>query len=85
MHQAYYSDYQYGSRVVLTMDDGSEHVEERLQLLGARDRPFDHADKFREGAEGVLSQAQADEAIAAIRSLDTIVDLGELTSLLQPR
>lgn len=85
MHRAYYSDYQYGSRMVVIMEDGSEHVEERLQLLGARDRPFDHAEKFREGAEGVLTPSQAEEALAALRSIESVDDIGEITPLLQPR
>lgn len=85
MHRAYYSDYQYGARVVITMDDGQEYMEERLQLLGARDRPFDHAEKFREGAEGILSASQTEEALAALRSLDTVDDIREVAALLRPR
>lgn len=85
MHGAYYSDYQYGARVVLTMDDGREFVEERRQLLGARDRPFDHADKFREGAEGILSPAQTEEALAALRALEGVDDVREVAALLRPR
>jgi 2-methylcitrate dehydratase PrpD len=84
MQAAYYDDYQYGSRVELHMEDGSVQMEGRQQLLGARDRPFDHAEKFMEGAEDVLSFAQAREAVDAIRSLEKIDDINEVGALLRP-
>jgi 2-methylcitrate dehydratase PrpD len=84
MQSRYYSDYQYGSRVELHMTDGRIEVEERKQLLGARDRTFDHAEKFLEGAEGVLSPSQASEAVDAIRSLHSIGNINEVGALLRP-
>lgn len=84
MQARYYSDYQYGTRVELHMEDGSVEIEERDQLLGARDRPFDHAEKFMEGAEDVLPYAQAKEAVDAIRALDSISDVNEVAALLRP-
>lgn len=85
MHAAYYADYQYGARVRITMSDGAEYVEERGQLLGARDRPFDHAIKFREGTAGLLAPSQAEEAIAALRALEQTDDVRQVTKLLQLR
>jgi 2-methylcitrate dehydratase PrpD len=84
MQALYYSDYQYGSRVELHMEDGSVEAEQRDQLLGARDRSFDHAEKFLEGAEDVLPFTQAKEAVEAIRSLDSINDVNEVATLLRP-
>lgn len=84
MQKRYYGDYQYGSRVRVTLEDGT-HLEETCdQLLGARDRPFDHADKFREGADGVLSPTQTDEALDALRNLHAVNDVREVTRLLRP-
>lgn len=83
MHAAYYADYQYGARVRVTMIDGREYVEERGQLLGARDRPFDHAIKFREGAAGLLDPLQIEEAIEALRALDRCDDIRHVTNVLQ--
>ena len=83
MHAAYYADYQYGARVRVTMDDGREHVEERRQILGARDRPFDHAIKFREGASGLLDAQRIEEAIAALRSLDRCENVRQVTRILE--
>jgi 2-methylcitrate dehydratase PrpD len=83
MHAAYYADYQYGARVRVTMDDGREYVEERRQLLGARDRPFDHAIKFREGASGLLDPQRIEEAIAALRGLDRCEDVRQVTRILE--
>lgn len=75
MHAAYYADYQYGARVRVRMMDGTEYVEERRQLLGARDRPFDHAEKFREGASQFLAVPRVEEALAALRNLDQVEDI----------
>ena len=75
MHAAYYSDYQYGARVRIRMDDGKEYVEERRQLLGARDRPFDHAEKFREGASMFMSDARVEDALATLRQLESVEDI----------
>src|SRR5690606_28885703 len=44
MQKRYYSDYQYGSIVRVELNDGTILEEVCDQLLGARDRPFDHAD-----------------------------------------
>ncbi|MGB6054547.1 MAG: MmgE/PrpD family protein [Burkholderiaceae bacterium] len=85
MQAAYYSDYQYGSRLELHMEDGTVLAEERKQLLGARDRTFDHIEKFLEGAEDVLSPAQAGEAAEALRSLETIQNINEVGALLRPK
>ncbi len=85
MQSAYYSDYQYGSRVELHMEDGTVLHEERAQLLGARDRTFDHVEKFMEGAEDVLSYSQACEAAQALRSLEKIQVVNEVAELLRPR
>jgi len=84
MQQRYYTDYQYGSTVRVELDDGSVLEERCAQLLGARDRPFDHAEKFREGAEGVLSPAQTEEALDALRNLNSVDDVREVTALLRP-
>lgn len=75
MHAAYYADYRYGARVRIRMDDGREYVEERRQLLGARDRPFDHAEKFREGASLFLSATRVEQALATLRGLETVADI----------
>lgn len=83
MHAAYYADYQYGARVRITMNDGREYVEERRQLLGARDRPFDHAIKFREGASGLLEPERIEVAIRALRELDRCSDVRHVTGILQ--
>jgi 2-methylcitrate dehydratase PrpD len=85
MHRAYYADYQYGGRVHITMDDGTNYVEERRQLLGARDRPFDHAIKFQEGASNVLAPSQVSEALAMLRALDGVDDIRTVMHLLQPQ
>ena len=85
MHAAYYADYQYGARLRLTMSDGSEYVEERRQLLGARDRPFDHADKFQECAADTLSTEQIKEAIDMLRNMDEIDDIRRVTNVLTTR
>ena len=85
MHRAYYADYQYGGRVHITMDDGTNYVEERRQLLGARDRPFDHAIKFQEGASNVLAPSQVSEALAMLRALDGVDDIRTVMYLLQPQ
>lgn len=82
MHAAYYSDYQYGARVQMRMKDGTTHVEERRQLLGARDRSFDHAEKFRECADGILSPTQVEEAIDILRHIDEIDDISVVTKAL---
>jgi 2-methylcitrate dehydratase PrpD/putative sterol carrier protein len=84
MHAAYYSDYQYGARVRVRMDDGSEHVEERRQLLGARDRPFDHAEKFREGAASFLKPERVEEALRTLRRLEEIEDIRTVMNLFEP-
>lgn len=83
MHAAYYADYQYGARVRVTMDDGRQYVEERRQLLGARDRPFDHAIKFREGASGLLDPRKIEEAIGALRRLEHCEDVRQVTRILE--
>ncbi|HQZ46080.1 MAG TPA: MmgE/PrpD family protein [Usitatibacteraceae bacterium] len=75
MHAAYYSDYQYGARVRVRMEDGAEFVEERLQLLGARDRPFDHAEKFREGACHFMPDSRVEKALATLRRIDAVEDI----------
>lgn len=85
MQKAYYKDYQYGSRVELHMDGGEVVYEERKQLLGARDRTFDHIEKFMEGAEDVLSYSQACEAAQALRTLEKVPDINEVGALLRPR
>jgi len=85
MHAAYYGDYQYGARVRITMSDGRGYVEERRQLLGARDRPFDHAIKFREGASGLLDPEQIEEAIGTLRALDRYGDVRHVTAVLQTK
>jgi len=84
MQRAYYKDYQYGSTVELHMADGSVLHESRKQLLGARDRTFDHLEKFMEGAQDVLSYAQACEAAEALRSLESIQNINEVGALLRP-
>src|SRR5690606_16548711 len=84
MQAAYYRDYQYGARVELTLDNGEVVSEGRDQLLGARDRPFDHAEKFLEGARGVLDEARAKEALAMLRNLEDVKDVSTITHLLQP-
>lgn len=84
MQQRYYDDYQYGSIVSVELNDGTRLEERCDQLLGARDRPFDHADKFREGAEGVLSPSQTEEALDALRNLRNVPDIREVTALLRP-
>lgn len=85
MHAAYYSDYQYGARLRLTMKDGTEYVEERRQLLGARDRPFDHAEKFRECASDKLPAGQVEEAIDMLRRLDEVDDIRSVMHVLTTR
>jgi 2-methylcitrate dehydratase PrpD len=82
MHAAYYTDYQYGARVRVRMDDGQEYVEERKQLLGARDRPFDHAEKFRECASDLLPTAQIEEAIGMLRQIDDVDDIRSVMHVL---
>lgn len=84
MHAAYYRDYRYGARVRLTMSDGREYVEERMQLLGARDRPFDHAEKFREGAQHFLSEARVEQALQTLRHLQTIDDVRSVMDQFRP-
>src|SRR5690606_17822367 len=84
MQQRYYDDYQYGSIVSVELKDGTRLEVRCDQLLGARDRPFDHADKFREGAEGVLSPSQTEEALDALRNLRNVPDIREVTALLRP-
>lgn len=84
MHAAYYSDYHYGARVRIRMNDGTEYVEERQQLLGARDRPFDHAEKFREGASLYLSEPRVERALAVLRALQDVHDIRTVMSHFQP-
>lgn len=84
MQVRYYSDYQYGSTVTVELEDGTILEETCPQLLGARDRPFDHAEKFREGAEGVLSPTQTEEALEALRNLPAVDDIREVTAILRP-
>lgn len=84
MHKAYYASYSYGARVEVELEDGGCFVEERRQFLGARDRPFDHAVKFRAGAEGILAPAQTEEALCALRALEKIENVRELGALLRP-
>lgn len=84
MHAAYYSDYRYGARVRIQMDDGREYVEERQQLLGARDRPFDHAEKFREGATHFMSEHRVEQALATLRLLHKVDDLRSVMTQFQP-
>jgi len=84
MHAAYYADYRYGARVRVRMDDGTEHVEERPQLLGARDRPFDHAEKFREGASLFLSDARVERALQTLRRLDEVEDIRAVMDQFEP-
>ncbi|MBL0140790.1 MAG: MmgE/PrpD family protein [Betaproteobacteria bacterium] len=84
MHAAYYSDYQYGARVRVRMDDGAEYVEERRQLLGARDRPFDHAEKFREGACLFMSDARVEQALATLRGIDQVEDIRTVMKHFEP-
>jgi len=84
MHAAYYRDYRYGARVRIRMDDGREHVEERLQLLGARDRPFDHAEKFREGAAHFLGGPATERALATLRQLHAVDDVRAVMDQFKP-
>jgi 2-methylcitrate dehydratase PrpD len=84
MHAAYYTDYRYGARMRVRMDDGSEYVEERAQLLGARDRPFDHAEKFREGAIHFLSPSRIKEALATLRRLEDVEDIRTVMNQFEP-
>jgi 2-methylcitrate dehydratase PrpD len=84
MHAAYYADYRYGARMRVRMDDGSEYTEERAQLLGARDRPFDHAEKFREGAIHFLSPSRIKEALATLRRLEDVEDIRTVMNQFEP-
>ena len=84
MHAAYYADYRYGARVRIRMDDGREYVEERMQLLGAPDRPFDHAEKFREGASLFLSAPRVEEGLRTLRRLEEIEDIRTVMSQFEP-
>ena len=84
MHAAYYADYRYGARMRVRMDDGSEYVEERAQLLGARDRPFDHAEKFREGAVHFLSPSRVNEALGTLRRLEEVEDIRTVMNQFEP-
>lgn len=84
MHAAYYSDYSYGARVRVRLDDGREFVEERTQFLGARNRPFDHAEKFREGAMHFLSAARVEQALATLRRLDAFDNVKSVMDQFQP-
>lgn len=84
MHAAYYRDYRYGARVRVRMDDGREFVDERTQLLGARDRPFDHAEKFREGAAHFLSESATEQALATLRQLESVADVRSVMDRFRP-
>lgn len=84
MHAAYYADYRYGARVRVRMEDGREYVEERRQLLGARDRPFDHAKKFREGAALFLSEGRVERALATLRALESVDDVRSVMHQFEP-
>lgn len=81
MHAAYYSHYRYGARVRIRMNDGREYVEERMQLLGAPERPFDHGEKFREGASLFMPEARVDEALATLRALDDVENIRSVMHL----
>jgi len=84
MHAAYYADYQYGARMRITLTNGQTLEEERRQIKGARDNPFDHADKFREGASGIFSESRTEQLIEAVRHLEryeTINEVGRLFRL----
>ena len=70
--------------VRIRMDDGREHVEERLQLLGARDRPFDHAEKFREGAAHFLGEPATERALATLRQLHAVDDVRSVMDQFKP-
>lgn len=84
MHAAYYSDYRYGARVRVRMKDGREFVEQRDQFLGASNRPFDHADKFLEGARLFMSEERAQTALATLRRFESVDDLRSVSSCFQP-
>lgn len=84
MQANYYRDYQYSGRVEITLDNGEVFSEHRDQLLGARDRPFDHAEKFMEGARGVLPAERAEQALSMLRSIEQVDDISTITHLLQP-
>lgn len=84
MQANYYRDYKYSGRVEITLDSGEVFSEHREQLLGARDREFDHAEKFLEGARGVLPEDRAREALAMLRNIEAIDDISTVTHLLQP-
>jgi 2-methylcitrate dehydratase PrpD len=84
MQKRYYTEYKYGSRLEIIMEDGTRHVEERVQLLGARDRQFDHAEKFMEGAREVLPDSQSREAIDALRNLESVANINSISHLFRP-
>ncbi|MFA7664910.1 MAG: MmgE/PrpD family protein [Burkholderiaceae bacterium] len=84
MHAAYYSDYRYGARVRIRMNDGREYVDERQQLLGARDRPFDHAEKFREGASLFMPEDRVEQALATLRALHAVDDVRSVMNQFKP-
>lgn len=84
MQKRYYSEYKYGSRLEIIMKDGTRHVEQRDQLLGARDRQFDHAEKFMEGASEMLPEAQSRAAIDALRNIESVANINSISHLFRP-
>ncbi len=74
-------------RVTVRLRDGRELDHGRSHARGwPEDVPVtldDVAGKFRECADGVLANAQSDEAIAMVRELQRLDDVGELMAALR--
>lgn len=63
-----FQKYKYGAVVRIRTRNGQVHAHTIEQMLGAYDRPFDCADKFHAGAEGLISRERAQAAIDLMRT-----------------
>lgn len=78
----------FGARAVITLDDGTELVDE-LALADAHPlgaRPFareQYLEKFRTLAADVVDEAEQDRFLAAAEGLNELTDLGELNLLVR--
>jgi 2-methylcitrate dehydratase PrpD len=76
-----------GVRLKVTLKDGRVLEKEEKFQKGNLQNPLTQAeltDKYRGLASSVLSRERTDKVINAVRRLDELKDVGELTSLLTP-